>query len=60
MMYIETSAKTSANIEKAFMTMITEMKDKYDNGMYKKYPSANIRLEQKKSDQSGWLWPCSC
>ena len=60
MTYIETSAKTSTNVEQAFMTMTAEMKNKFDVGVYQKPTPSTILTGGKKVDQTGSFWACSC
>ena len=57
--YLETSAKTSTNVEQAFMTMTAEMKNKFDTGIHQN--PRPVKLDDihpgKNVQSSGW---CNC
>ena len=59
MSYLETSAKTGINVAKAFTTIVEEMKQRYDDGVYQTFYPRSTTLDRKNSVTAGWLWPCA-
>lgn len=61
MKYIETSAKTSAYVEQAFMTMTAEIKNKFDTGVFEKPSPASAKvLSLGKNVEEREYAPCFC
>lgn len=57
--YLETSAKTAANVEQAFMTMTAEMKKVFDTGAFKN-PQKPIKITEGRH-VGGKSWNiCTC
>ncbi|XP_045171332.2 uncharacterized protein LOC123533652 [Mercenaria mercenaria] len=52
--YLETSAKTAANVEQAFMTMTAEMKKVFDTGAFKNPPKPIKITEGRHVTGKSW------
>ena len=59
MPYLETSAKSSTNVEQAFLSLTSEMKNRFDTGIFKD-PKPLILNSGKDVKSYTTIWPCSC
>ena len=58
--YLETSAKTGTNVDKAFMVMTTDIKKMVDDGVLntcKTHTALNKEAQVDKTDY--WIYGCS-
>ncbi|WAR19570.1 YPTC1-like protein [Mya arenaria] len=57
--YLETSARTSTNVEQAFLTMTADMKQAFDKGGFTRRTDP-VKLSDGKPMSTGTFWECSC